>query len=173
MSTWCGHALLQLLEFMLINQITLKLLIVSFLISLSIPAEAELNCSKPKKLPHNYTCAPICDGDEVILINCKQPLSRLERIVCSNHEMALADVKLNELYNKLMKSLQQPDEESASYSEVRKALLESQRAWLKFRVADCHFVDAVYMGGEAHNIASTTCMKDLTLDRVKYLEHDR
>ena len=54
----------------------------------------------------------------------------VEMITCISAETKRQDVRLNESYNKLGSKLS---------ANRKKALLEAQRAWIKFRDANCRF----------------------------------
>jgi uncharacterized protein YecT (DUF1311 family) len=53
-----------------------------------------------------------------------------EMIECASDEKARQDARLNEIYKKLMSKLP---------AKRKKELLEAQRAWIKFRDANCSF----------------------------------
>ena len=50
------------------------------------------------------------------------------------------------------------------------ALLESQRAWLKFRDTQCVIEGGQYAGGSAHGMTIAGCRTDLTQARTKQLK---
>ena len=83
----------------------------------------------------------------------------VEVLDCISAELKRQDVRLNENYNKLMSKL----------SGVRKkALVEAQRAWIKFRDADCGFYYDPEGGSSAH-MASNECVLNATADRANEL----
>jgi uncharacterized protein YecT (DUF1311 family) len=84
----------------------------------------------------------------------------VEMITCISAETKRQDVRLNESYNKL----------GAKFSANRKkALLEAQRAWIKFRDANCRFYYDPE-GGSSARAAADECVLNATADRVRELK---
>lgn len=78
---------------------------------------------------------------------------------CIGEETARLDKQLNESYQVLL-TLTPPDR--------RPRLLDAQRAWLKFRDANCHFLmDPA--GGTVARLLATDCVMRMTQDRAKEL----
>ncbi|MTH14275.1 lysozyme inhibitor LprI family protein [Flavobacterium sp. LC2016-01] len=74
------------------------------------------------------------------------------------------DKKLNSVYNKLMKGLEETD---------KKNLVEAQKAWIKFRDLDCKFQsqDPGDGGGPYENKMKIDCLITKTTERIKELEN--
>lgn len=83
-----------------------------------------------------------------------------EMISCVLAETTRQDAQLNEQYKKLMSKLS--DERS-------KALIEAQRAWIRFRDANCGFYNDP-QGGSAAQLSSHECFLNVIADRVKELK---
>ena len=81
-------------------------------------------------------------------------------ISCVLAETTRQDAQLNEQYKKLMSKLS--DERS-------KALIEAQRAWIRFRDANCGFYNDP-QGGSAAQLSSHECFLNVIADRVKELK---
>jgi uncharacterized protein YecT (DUF1311 family) len=79
---------------------------------------------------------------------------------CTSAEFSRQDARLNENYKRLMSKLS---------SKRKEGLLEAQRAWIKFRDANCDFYYDPESGSAAH-LASTSCMLNATADRATELE---
>jgi uncharacterized protein YecT (DUF1311 family) len=96
----------------------------------------------------------------------KQYLDCMERsggitadmLECINKETARQDTVLNDKYKRLM---------SRVSNERQKLLLEAQRAWIKFRDANCSFYAE---GGSIAQVAANDCFLQATVDRAKELE---
>jgi uncharacterized protein YecT (DUF1311 family) len=69
------------------------------------------------------------------------------------------DARLNENYKKLISKLP---------TERKNALVEAQRAWIKFRDANCGFY-ADPEGGSAARMTANECFLNATADRAKEL----
>ncbi|MBD9412035.1 lysozyme inhibitor LprI family protein [Stutzerimonas stutzeri] len=52
-------------------------------------------------------------------------------------ELDRVEASLNQAYQRLLKQLTQIDTPQDNYTEYRRKLLIAQRAWIKFREADC------------------------------------
>ena len=84
----------------------------------------------------------------------------VEMINCISAETKRQDVRLNENYNKLGSKLS---------ANRKKALLEAQRAWIKFRDANCRFYYDPE-GGSSARVAADECLLNATADRVRELK---
>ena len=77
-------------------------------------------------------------------------------------EYKKADKELNTVYNKLKNKLEISD---------KTALINSQKAWLKFRDLNCTFTSKVDSeGGIIANKIEIDCLTETTLERVKELK---
>jgi uncharacterized protein YecT (DUF1311 family) len=79
---------------------------------------------------------------------------------CISAELDQQDSRLNEAFKKLMSKL-------PKYR--KRSLVEAQRAWIKFRKANCSFYYDPN-GGSAAHLASNECFLNATVDRAKELE---
>jgi uncharacterized protein YecT (DUF1311 family) len=84
----------------------------------------------------------------------------VEMVSCISAETKRQDVRLNENYNKLGAKLS---------ANRKKALLEAQRAWIKFRDANCRFYYDPD-GGSSARVAADECLLNATADRVRELK---
>lgn len=75
-----------------------------------------------------------------------------------------ADKELNLVYNKIIKKLNETD---------KKNLIESQRAWIKFRDLNCKFIsqDPGDGGGPYENKMKLDCLIQSTIGRTKELKN--
>jgi uncharacterized protein YecT (DUF1311 family) len=83
----------------------------------------------------------------------------IEMINCILAETVRQDARLNENYKKLISKLP---------TERKTALVEAQRAWIKFRDANCGFY-ADPEGGSAARMTANECFLNATADRAKEL----
>src|SRR5450830_1765357 len=65
---------------------------------------------------------------------------------CAKTEFDKDEKTLNDTYQQLLKQITKPDQDGVRYGEVKKKLIEAQRAWVTFRKKDC---DAVYTYNES------------------------
>ncbi len=74
---------------------------------------------------------------------------------CLSEAYKETDLRLNKLYKKLNEALVDS-----------KPLLESQRAWLKFRDSQCKFTVGADDGGSSYIYSLNACLIDLTEKRI-------
>ena len=82
-----------------------------------------------------------------------------EMINCILAETVRQDARLNENYKRLLSKLA---------TERKNTLIEAQRAWIKFRDANCGFY-ADPKGGSAARMAANECILNATAHRAKEL----
>nr|WP_181375948.1 lysozyme inhibitor LprI family protein [Polaromonas sp. H8N]AWD72302.1 hypothetical protein pH8NP2_p028 [Polaromonas sp. H8N] len=81
-------------------------------------------------------------------------------IECITAETQRQDARLNKAYKAVMAELS---------PERKKQLLEAQRAWIKFRDANCAFYDDPD-GGTLARVNANACMMTATAERSRELE---
>jgi len=79
---------------------------------------------------------------------------------CISAELDQQDSRLNEACKKLMSKLPK---------DRKQSLIEAQRAWIKFREANCGFYHDPN-GGSAAHMAGNECFLNATVDRAEELE---
>jgi uncharacterized protein YecT (DUF1311 family) len=84
-------------------------------------------------------------------------------IECITAENQRQDARLNKAYKALMAELQPPR---------KTQLQEAQRAWIKYRDANCNFYDDPD-GGTLARVNANSCMLTATADRARELENFR
>src|SRR5215471_10425362 len=84
-----------------------------------------------------------------------------EMLDCMSAEFFRQDARLNENYKRLMSKLS---------TKRREGLLEAQRAWIKFRDANCSFYYDPE-GGSAAHLAGTDCNLNATANRATELRN--
>jgi uncharacterized protein YecT (DUF1311 family) len=84
-----------------------------------------------------------------------------EMLDCISAELAQQDARLNESYKRLMSKLS---------AKRKEGLLEAQRAWIKFRDANCSFYYDPE-GGSAAHLAGNDCVLSATAGRATELRN--
>jgi uncharacterized protein YecT (DUF1311 family) len=92
---------------------------------------------------------------------CDNAQTQAEMDECSAREYRAADQKLNKLYADLSSKLE---------PERLAKLKETQRAWIKFRDADCEFQAYLNKGGTIYPVVYNGCLTDNANNRIKQLE---
>jgi uncharacterized protein YecT (DUF1311 family) len=101
-----------------------------------------------REMTQEYSsCLEKSNGATVAMINCMLAETRRQ------------DARLNEVYKRLISKLA---------TERKNALIEAQRAWIKFRDANCGFY-ADPEGGSSARMAANECILNATADRAKEL----
>ncbi|WP_343314227.1 lysozyme inhibitor LprI family protein [Brucella sp. BE17] len=79
---------------------------------------------------------------------------------CANENFIKSDEQLNSHYREIEKRLSDND-------DAKKLLVASQRAWIKFRDAECDFAASGTAGGSVQPMILAMCKDSLTTDRNK------
>lgn len=104
--------------------------------------------------------------------NCGRPRNQLEINYCAYAEFQRADTALNRQWKKTLAMTRRHPEwqrpELHGGKSDGQLLVESQRAWLRFRDAQCLFEES-FMPGSGGPAMRSACLTNLTEDRTKYL----
>lgn len=92
---------------------------------------------------------------------CANAMTQPEMNRCAANEYTRADAALNKVYQALLATLDAPR---------RQRLIETERAWISFRDAHCHFETAQSEGGSMHSLLYDVCLTDLTKKRTEELQ---
>lgn len=87
-------------------------------------------------------------------------------VECQNHDYQQADALLSVAYKRAMGSAKSYDKSGALANKLR----DAQRAWIKFRDADCEAQRAVYEGGTMGAVVLNGCMLSHVKTRTKDLQ---
>jgi uncharacterized protein YecT (DUF1311 family) len=96
---------------------------------------------------------------------CRQDGTGRDAAICATQAWKQADVKLNEAYRQTLGMLA-----DTQYAPIKAALINAQRAWIKFRDADCDVQQHIYAGGSMDGAIVAACLRDLTERRTKELQ---
>lgn len=104
-------------------------------------------------VPGPARAAPACGAEE----------TQAGMNACLARQLGEADLALNAAYRALIARL-------GADSPLRAPLTEAQRAWLRFRDAECAFAAAGSRGGSFHPAAQSGCLMGLTRQRLEALQ---
>ena len=133
---------------------------------LAIPATAFAiepgdSCPKSGKLPPRMICS-----HESVVINCAETQQRrIESLLCVDDEYKNADKRLNALYQGILKNMKTSED-----SPLKKQLIEGQRAWVRFKEADCEIEGEFAKPGMWGDVFVVGCQLEHTKQRIKVLE---
>jgi len=105
-------------------------------------------------------CAP------ALALDCKNAMSTPEINECAAAEQKAVESKLNQVYRRVIKSLETNKDSAAAKDK----LVLAQRAWVKFREADCDAVYENWAGGTIRTVMYISCMRQHAEQRIKDLE---
>lgn len=95
--------------------------------------------------------------------DCADATSTPEMAACAQRELDQNDARLNDVYKRLMAP-------NRLDGRGRDLLREAQRAWIKFRDADCAWSADAWRGGTGESTAHLSCLADHTGRRAEALE---
>ena len=97
---------------------------------------------------------------------CEANASGSDSTLCTHAAFVEADARLSDAYQSALHLLGA----DAKHARAKQALVASQRAWLKFRDADCQVQHELVDEGAAGSATSEACKTDLTEDRIDELQ---
>lgn len=92
---------------------------------------------------------------------CPNGRTQLDMNDCAGEELARADSLLNERYQQVLRTLEQHRVEP---------LRAAQRAWIRFRDAECEFQASEVAGGSMEPMVQTLCVARISRKRAEELE---
>ncbi len=102
---------------------------------------------------------------------CQTQRNTIEINDCAKLTLAEKDKALNAAYQKLLGSLVAEDKtDKANYADVRKQLVEAQRAWISYRDNDCKAKYTLYEMGTIRGAVYWGCMIERTEQRTSELQ---
>ena len=112
----------------------------------------------------------VCASSFAHAIDCNKALNTMEINECASIEQQKVEAKLNQVYQRVLKGMEKDYASDGNFADMKKSFVNAQRAWIKFREADC---DAVYqknIGGTIRNLVHITCMQSHAKKRMEQLE---
>jgi uncharacterized protein YecT (DUF1311 family) len=103
---------------------------------------------------------------------CNNPRSQADMNRCAAIEFDQADAAMTRQWRMTLMFMRDLDARNTSHGGgfgYASALLESQRAWLKYRDAQCVIEGGQFAGGSAGSMARTRCAARLTSERQSQL----
>jgi uncharacterized protein YecT (DUF1311 family) len=134
----------------------------------------------PRTFPFATRRASVCALSLALLLtcggawadDCPNATSTVQMNECMAQAAKTADAKLNRTYQHVLATLKGADDDAQqSYPASTKAsLVEAQRAWVRYRDADCMAVFHQSQGGSIRTVAQLSCVKERTEQRTRELE---
>ena len=120
--------------------------------------------------PLVFALATLVGCTTACALDCKTATTTIEVEACASVEQKKVEAKLNEVYQRILKSLDMPDTNLDKFSQMKSSLIAAQREWVKFRDLDCQAVYTYYQAGTIRGIMFTACMQSRAESRIKDLE---
>ena len=95
---------------------------------------------------------------------CDQPKTQSDIDYCAKYHFDAADGYLNSVYSRLKQNY-------VKYPAPKGALVAAQRAWVKFRDAECNQDKVAADGGSETPVILLDCKTHLTIERTQQLEN--
>lgn len=111
------------------------------------------------------------------LPNCIDPQSQFEMTYCAGVDYDNADADLNAIWPDIVAAAKSNDEYVADMARDRgvpttlEALRIAQRAWIKFRDAQCEYEAYEVFGGTMQPMVGNMCLARLTRQRIEVLSY--
>ncbi|WP_315788132.1 lysozyme inhibitor LprI family protein [Fischerella sp. JS2] len=93
-------------------------------------------------------------------VNCNNPQTTQQMIICSDRAYKGADQKLNQVYKALQTKIT---------ANQKKRLTNAQLAWIKFRDTACEFEAGQFEGGTLASPTKLNCLTRITQQRTQDL----
>jgi len=109
--------------------------------------------------------------------DCIDPQTQMEMTYCASVDYEDADADLNALWPDIVAAAKSNDEYVADMARERgvsttlEALRDAQRAWIKFRDAQCEYEAYEVFGGTAQSMVGSLCLARLTRERIQVLSY--
>ena len=144
----------------------ISLLLSFFLLTSSAHAlEPGDKCDKIKVMPEGLVCW------EDTTYDCNGNLRRIESLLCADAEFHREDKQLNATYRTILKSLEGPGDGTvhSDPAQRKKELIEAQKAWVSFRIADCKSQGNLN-GSDWNDVFIVSCETQATKERIRVLK---
>ncbi|MGJ8571867.1 MAG: lysozyme inhibitor LprI family protein [Hoeflea sp.] len=109
------------------------------------------------------------------LPDCIDPQSQFEMTYCAGVDYDEADADLNAIWPDIVAAAKSNDDYVADMARDRgvpttlEALRTAQRAWIKFRDAQCEYEAYAVFGGTMQPMVGSMCLARLTRERIEVL----
>lgn len=106
-------------------------------------------------------------------VNCANPQTQADMTQCAGRDYAAADAAMTAQWKTTYAYMKGRDAKNTSRGGgfgYAAALLESQRAWLKYRDTQCVIAGGEFAGGSVQPMAVSRCREGLTKTRTAQLK---
>ncbi|PKA40301.1 lysozyme inhibitor LprI family protein [Rhizobium sullae] len=94
---------------------------------------------------------------------CGDLTNQTDMNICAGKAYQKSDAELNALYKQIEARLKDD-------ADTKKLLVAAQKAWVRFRDAECNFSSSTVAGGTAYPFISSTCLDTITKSRIEDLK---
>ena len=104
-----------------------------------------------------------------LALDCVQAVTTPDINACAAADQKKVEAELNVVYKRVLQNLELANTETENDSKLKAALIDAQRAWVKFREADCKALFTRYEGGTIRTVMYLGCMQQHAEQRIKDL----
>lgn len=104
-------------------------------------------------------------------LDCRNAMTTPDLNACASIDQKKVETTLNKVYQRVLKSLDRSETSPQSSAAIRNAFVDAQRAWIKFREADCNAVYQKHVDGSIRTVMYIGCMQHHAERRIKDLEN--
>jgi uncharacterized protein YecT (DUF1311 family) len=94
---------------------------------------------------------------------CNDAANQMQMNECAETAFKNADDELNSVYGNIVRRLKTDE-------VAKKLLVAAQKAWLRFRDAECVFISSASSGGSIYPVIVANCRTNITQERVNGLK---
>jgi uncharacterized protein YecT (DUF1311 family) len=121
------------------------------------------SCAAKSQLVMPFLCI------EESVVDCRISINPQEQLHCAASKLHEADTELNRLYSRVMKKFEMPSDQYVDFKNARRALIEGQRAWVKFKKSDCEIPGYLNTKGSIQSAEIVDCELRHTKSRISDL----
>jgi uncharacterized protein YecT (DUF1311 family) len=108
-------------------------------------------------------------------LNCKDPQTQMDMNLCAAEDYKKADAELNRQWPITAARMRAQDKGGYAPKDGRpgyyQALLDAQRAWIRFRDLECRVEGYAMRGGSAEPLLVSNCLAAATRERTRQLRN--
>lgn len=100
---------------------------------------------------------------------CATVRNTIEINACANQSFKATEAELNAMYKKVLDSLSAPNLKSEQALEMKRLLVQAQRAWVSYRENDCKAWWTLHQDGTSRTAEHLGCLESRAKQRIEQL----
>ncbi|MFZ6874154.1 lysozyme inhibitor LprI family protein [Undibacterium sp. Di27W] len=111
-----------------------------------------------------------CASSFTYALDCNKAANTMEINECASIEQQKVEAKLNQVYQRVLKGMEKDYASEGNFADIKKTFINAQRAWIKFREADCDAIHEKNISGTIRTVMHISCMQARAKQRIAELE---